>query len=87
MVVPVTPNVPPTVALSCTWRLLFKSNKPAIVVVPVTPNVPPTVALSCTSKLLFKSKAPATVRLSDNVATPEIFKLLIFAVSLTVILS
>ena len=72
--------MPPTVALSCTSRLLFKSNNPAIVVVPVTPNVP-------LMEVLSNVVAPATVKLSDNEATPVKFKSLMFAVSLTVILS
>ena len=85
-VAPVTPNVPPTVALLSTCKpkpvdLLnvsvsaisatpLASKAPLNVVVPVTPNVPPTVALLSTCKP--KPVALVNVSVSDVLRVPLI---------------
>ena len=56
LVAPVTPNVPPTVSLFVTLKLV-KVDVPAVkvedkVVAPVTPNVPPTVSFPLTVELV-----------------------------------
>jgi hypothetical protein len=60
VVAPVTPKVPPTVALLVTDNVLS-------VVAPVTPNVPPTVALLVTPRLL-RVVAPVTFNVPPIVA-------------------
>ena len=61
-------------------------------VVPATVKLSDSVAACVTAnvpliEVLSNEVVPATVKLSDNVATPVKFKLFMFAVSLTVILS